>query len=88
MKGRPKDEVWMYFNRSGKISQCKFCLKEFSSPVALALRGHLSNEFFARRFKTTMCDKVDPEVKERYITFLKQKTHTKKRYLDYYILYE
>lgn len=79
LKGRPKDEVWIHFHKDGKISKCKFCSKEFSSPVALALRGHLSNEYFARAFKTTLCDKVDPVIKQRYIDFFKEKIFLKKR---------
>jgi hypothetical protein len=74
-RGRKKDEVRVHFHRDGKISICMYCNKKFSSPVSVALKGHLAGDGFERIHKTTACPSVPNEVKEFYINHM----HTRKK---------
>lgn len=83
--GRRKDEVWIHYLEDScqqKLHRCKFCNKEFSSPANTALRGHLSNERYARENKTTLCDSQSQEVlalKSKYSNEFKSKRSKKRR---------
>jgi hypothetical protein len=82
-RGRKRDEVRDHFSSSGKISHCNYCNKRFSSPVTLALKGHLAGNGFSRIQKTTSCPSVPMDVKEYYIYhMMTRKRYTKKRNID------
>lgn len=73
-RGRPLDEVWTYFNTlDERRFECQFCTKVYSSPTSVTLRAHLSNEVFAKRFKTTVCPSVDVSIQQHFISAFDKK---------------
>ena len=68
-RGRPLDEVkTVHFDRiDSKQFKCKYCSKPFHSPASVALRAHISNPFYARKYKTTLCSRAPEEVKQDMI---------------------
>jgi hypothetical protein len=70
-KGRPRDTVWVHYLNDpmdDRKVQCRYCTKIFSSPVSLALRAHLSNSFYAKLYKTTLCPMTNPTLSQQYIS--------------------
>ena len=61
--GRPKDEVWQYFDQTntrfpGKFeAKCKFCGQYWKSGVIKKLQNHLARE----------CKSVDTNIKSKYM---------------------
>lgn len=80
MKGRPRDPVRDHFRVSGKINTCLYCEKEFSSPVTIALKGHLAGGIFARSTKTTSCPNVDENLRLLYIQELNSREKNKRTF--------
>lgn len=74
-KGRPQDEVrTVHFDRiDSKHFKCKYCSKTYHSPVSVALRAHISNSSYAKKYKTTLCSKVSEEVRQDMINSLDAK---------------
>jgi hypothetical protein len=67
-RGRPPDSVWEHFEKlDDRKYKCKFCQKIYSKPVSIALRAHLSNFHYARKYKITLCPASDPQINEKYV---------------------
>lgn len=71
--GRPLDDVWEHYTQvdgnGDKRFRCNYCGKEYNSPACVALRGHLSNSTFARKYKTTLCAQNSLDVQSLKIKF-------------------
>jgi hypothetical protein len=93
-KGRPADEVWKNYNKIEVVEdeesdpaskptkkyECKHCGKCFSSPVSLVLKSHLSNSFYAKHYKTTLCPNVSSEIQLQQVNELQSRQTKDKRF--------
>jgi uncharacterized protein YdcH (DUF465 family) len=74
-RGRPADVVWSHydFNGSRKNVTCKYCSKRFSSPVSITLIAHLSNQQYAKLYKTTLCQMASVDLRNQCVNVLNDK---------------
>jgi hypothetical protein len=78
--------VWEHFQKiDEKAYRCNYCGEEYSYPVTLSLKAHLSNEIIATENRTTACDgDVPMEVQQLCVNSF----YNRSEMVSYYCVFE